>query len=223
VTVDVAAGGQVRADIALVAVPVAAGLFRGSVVDMRNEPVQAHVVIGGGGPGQVVVDVKEGFFETELPPGRYHAVVQAPGFLLQAVQLTIEPGGRTVRAFTLKPEPKKRMTLAKADRVELQTPVPFQLGGPRLLAAAEFILDDLADLLLGQPVLGKVRVEGTQGPGKDAGEELARARAEAVIDFLIARGVPAERLEAGVAPVEGDEKGKGGVQILLLGDAGGAS
>lgn len=213
-TVDVQAGVETRADVSLVPTPRPAGLFRGRVSNARNQPIDGRVIVRGGTVGEMSVQVKAGVFEAELPAGRYHAVVEAPGHFKQGTDFGVEEGGRTVRAFSLKPEPKKRIARLKRNQVTLSTKVPFELGQPRMLAAAEFILDDVVDLLLDKPELGRVRVQGVPGSGNEGGDELARARAEVVVDFLISHGVPSERLEAGVAP--GGKAKKGDVELVVL-------
>lgn len=217
-TVDVQAGGG-RADVALVPTPRAAGLFRGMVTNARNQPIDGRVIVRGGVVGELAIEARAGVFEAELPAGRYHAVVEAPGHFKQGSDFGIEEGGRTVRSFNLKPEPRKRIARLVRDRVQLSTKVPFELGQPRLLPAAEFILDDVVDLLLDKPGIARLRIEGVPGNGDEAGDELAKARAEAVVDFLISRGVPSDRLEAGVGA--GGKARRGDVQLIVVDGSGG--
>lgn len=213
-SVDVTAASEARADVALVPTPRAPGLFRGRVTNARNQPVDGRVIVRGGTVGELSVDVKEGVFEAELPAGRYHAVVEVGGHFKQGADLGVEEGGRTVRSFSVKPQPKKRLARLMRNELTLSTKVPFEIGQARLLPAAEFILDDVVDLILDKPDLGRVRVEGVPGAGNEGGDDLARARADAVVDFLISRGVPSERLEPGVAS-RGKAK-KGDVRMVVI-------
>ena len=66
------------------------------------------------------------------------------------------------------------------------------------MRAAEFILDDVVDLMLKNPQLTKIRVEGhTDNTGDPAyNQALSEARAETVLDYLVTKGVAADRLEA---------------------------
>lgn len=217
-SVDVQLGGA-RADVALVPTPRAQGVLRGMVTNARNQPIDGRVIVRGGVVGELVIEAKGGVFEAELPAGRYHAVVEAAGHFKQGSDFGVEEGGRTVRSFSLKPEPRKRIARLVRDRVQLSTKVPFELGQPRLLPAAEFILDDVVDLMLDKPELGRLRVEGIPGSGDEAGDELAKARAEAVVDFLISRGVPSARVEAGVGA--GGKAKRGDVQLIVVDGSGG--
>lgn len=217
-SVEVKAGGA-RADVSLVPVPRAQGRFRGHVTNARNQPIDGRVIVRGGVVGEKVIEAQGGVFEAELPAGRYHAVVEADGHFKQGSDFGVEEGGRTVRSFSLKPLPKKRIARLVRDRVQLSTNVPFELGQPRLLPAAEFILDDVVDLLLEKSELRRLRIEGLPGTGDEASEELARARAEAVVDFLISRGVPSDRVEAGVGA--GGKSKRGDVQLVVVDGSGG--
>lgn len=208
-----------RADVALAPAPRAPGLFRGMITNARNQPIDGRVIVRGGVVGERVIEAKAGVFEAELPAGRYHAVVEAAGHFKQGSDFGVEEGGRTVRSFSLKPEPKKRIARLAKGRVQLSTKVPFEIGQPRLLPAAEFILDDVVDLLLDKPELGRLRIEGVPGSGEEAGDELAKARAEAVVDFLISRGVPSERIEAGVGT--GGKGRRGDVELIVVDGSGG--
>ena len=64
---------------------------------------------------------------------------------------------------------------------------------------------------------GSVTVVGVNGGGKEDGEELARERAEVVVDYLIAHGVPATRLSADVKVGKAKKKDKGRVDFVVGG------
>lgn len=79
-------------------------------------------------------------------------------------------------------------------RVEIAEVLYFTAGASSVTPAQSEGLDAIAKVLLSQPDLGRLLIEGHSTPAEDAA--LADARASAVRDALVMRGVPAERLEA---------------------------
>jgi len=92
--------------------------------------------------------------------------------------------------------------------------VNFDTGSSRLTANAKVILNQVADSLAGVPAM-RVEIGGhTDAQGSDAyNQQLSERRAQAVKDYLLARGIDAGRLEAkgyGEAePVDSNETAEG--------------
>ena len=88
--------------------------------------------------------------------------------------------------------------LPGADRLVLAKPVEFDFGAATLAASAMNLLDQITYLLVAQPQLGTIRVEGHTDNVGDGNRNLrlSEARARAVMNYLVARGVPEERLSA---------------------------
>ena len=179
-----------------------AGTFAGVVVSDGDEAIEATVDVVKQDGEVVTTKAQGGLFSVEVPAGEHRAIARAEGYLLQGARVVVEPGGRAARTFVLKRAPKKRAATLTKDRIETTAIVPFEFGKPRLLRAAEFVLDDVVDVLLFNPQIALLRVEGTADEGDAPG--LAAARAQAVVDYLVARGVDPRRLEARAA-----EGGKG--------------
>ena len=76
--------------------------------------------------------------------------------------------------------------------------VRFAASSARLDRRTNALLDNIALVLTAHPEIVKVRVEGhTDDQGPDAKNlKLSQARAEAVVAYLVEKGVAAERLEA---------------------------
>ncbi len=177
----------------------------GVVVSDGDEALDAAIEIDGRAAGKAVA----GTFDVETAAGAHQIVTKAEGYLAQGARVVVDAGGRAPLTFVLKRVPKKRAASLGKDRVETTTIVPFEFGKPRLLRAAEFILDDVADLLLTNPQIEAVRVDGypEQGGDNDA-PTLPAARAQAVVDYLVARGISPARLSA-AAGTSDDPKQKG--------------
>jgi outer membrane protein OmpA-like peptidoglycan-associated protein len=73
----------------------------------------------------------------------------------------------------------------------------FEQGKAELNEDAKFVLHDLAKLMDKNPTL-KVKIVGHTSAEGDANlnQKLSEARAQAAVDFLVARGIATERLDA---------------------------
>jgi OOP family OmpA-OmpF porin len=195
-SVQIVANQVAQTTIALTPAP-RLGRFRGDITNADDQAVDAEVEIASD-------DVRDtqaaqgGAFSMTLPPGRYQVVVKAAGYYQQGAAMVVDPLGTTIMNFSLKKLPTKRLSSVSKDRIEISSRVPFELGKARLLKAGEFVLDDVVDVLLQNPQLGVVRIEGhSDGSGdRTSNKNLSQQRAEAVLDYLVAHGVPAGRLVA---------------------------
>jgi outer membrane protein OmpA-like peptidoglycan-associated protein len=91
----------------------------------------------------------------------------------------------------------RRITLL-ATKIQINEKVFFELGKAEIKPESFPLLDELAKLMVDTPRIKKVEVQGhTDSAGKDtANLKLSDARANSVRDYLIGKGVEAERLVA---------------------------
>ena len=197
VTVQVVANSDAKANVKLVPQP-RYGRFKGNITNDKDEPVDGVVELTDEDGELVTVNTEGGAFNVQLGPGKYQTVVKAEGYYQVGAPITVEPNGKTIRNFELKRLPKKRISLLTKDKIEITSKIPFEHNKARLLRAAEFILDDVVDLMLTNPQIKLIRIEGhTDNTGKEAYNiGLSEARANAVMEYLINKGIPQERLEA---------------------------
>lgn len=96
------------------------------------------------------------------------------------------------------PAKQKLLVVLRGSALELRAPVMFREGRPLLERTSHALLDQLAKVISEHAELPRIRVEAHVEPGGNPAEEqrLSQLRAETVVDQLIARGVPADRLEA---------------------------
>jgi outer membrane protein OmpA-like peptidoglycan-associated protein len=131
--------------------------------------------------------------ETPLLPGDYEIVVNAPGFRRAIANVTIEK--KTAAALEVQLKPARVKLTAK--RIEIQESIFFELGKATIKEESFGLLSEVANVLLNHPELTKIRIEGhtdDQGPAAQ-NKTLSQARADAVRDFLVEKGVEAARLE----------------------------
>lgn len=84
------------------------------------------------------------------------------------------------------------------DKIELDEAVQFKMDDAALLERSKRVLDRVASLLEEHPEITRLRIEGhTDDVGRsEYNQELSERRAHAVRDYLVGRGIAAERLEA---------------------------
>ena len=94
-------------------------------------------------------------------------------------------------------------SLPKIEKIHLEeieknfNATQFEQGKAELNDEAKFVLHDLAKLMKKNPTL-KVQIVGHTSAEGDANlnQKLSEARAQAAVDFLVARGIATERLDA---------------------------
>jgi len=92
---------------------------------------------------------------------------------------------------------KYTLIAVTSERVDLREPVKFPPAGWKLLRSSLMVLDQVAQLMNAQPLL-RLRVEGHTDSGgvEKANLALSRRRAEAVVEYLVSRGIAPARLRA---------------------------
>lgn len=95
------------------------------------------------------------------------------------------------------PAPEKQVKI-RDNRIELGQKIQFALGKSEILSASFALMDELAKTIQENPQVQKVSIEGH---ASDEGDDkynllLSKARAEAVRQYLITKGVSAERLSS---------------------------
>ena len=94
---------------------------------------------------------------------------------------------------------KLRMVVIKEDKIEIKQQINFATGKAIIRGKKSFqILDEVILVLNDNPRIKKLRVEGhTDSTGKKAfNVKLSQSRAQAVVDYMVKKGIDPERLEA---------------------------
>lgn len=134
-----------------------------------------------------------GSFEHPIGAGAHTVFVDAPGFRIHRQDVVVATGETAVVRVELKP------TKIEVTRKEIRIleSVYFEFGSAVIKPQSFALLDEIADTLLGNEV-GRVLVEGhTDDRGSDAANlDLSDRRANAVREYLVGKGVPADQLLA---------------------------
>ncbi len=96
------------------------------------------------------------------------------------------------------PESKKQAVAISAGKLELKDKVYFDNGKATIQKRSFPLLDQVAEILKAHPEFSKLQIEGhTDNVGKpDKNKKLSQDRANSVKDYLVKKGVEAERLTA---------------------------
>jgi outer membrane protein OmpA-like peptidoglycan-associated protein len=169
------------------------------ITDLDRTPVAARIRSLDGSV-DLQADPSTGVATTTLAEGtNLELVVGAPGHSSDHRAVSCTPGadGRLpdlALSITL-PAPRARVDGA---RIRIEDKIHFELDSTTIRPASRGVLDDVAAVLAANPKLGRVEIQGHTDVQGDAEHnlQLSQARAEAVRDYLVSRGVDAGRLVA---------------------------
>lgn len=130
----------------------------------------------------------------DVPSGEYNLIVTADGYTPVRQDVVVEYRSVAEVVLTL----EETDIVVTQEQIEIQDTVYFETNRSVIRAESHGLLDDISSILVANPELKKVRIEGhTDSRGAaEHNQELSQARAEAVRTYLIERGVEAERLDA---------------------------
>jgi outer membrane protein OmpA-like peptidoglycan-associated protein len=188
-----ATGGDVEMTCSLTEKPVA-GSLQGSLHDQFGAAVAgARVQITGPTTQSATSDVSGTFVASELAPGEYTVRVESDSHLVRVLRVTVDKRqqGKLEAALLARPSPSG--VSLRGGEIKAKNLV-FAPESTDLSAAASQAVAELADLLLRDASLRRIRIQG------DGGESLALPRALAVKQRLVDAGVPDTRIEAGTDP-----------------------
>lgn len=191
--------GSQELEILLEPLPMAMTL-RGQVVGMNGAPAIGAVVVLTGREGESVeVEVdEEGRFEGEVSPGHVTVAAFLEGFLTAGGDYRFGPDHDEELAIAFVREESQVVVGVAETQVRVQERIDFESGGSNLLEQSAEVLDVVAAVLLENPQIRRVQIQGhTDDAGdEDYNLELTQRRAESVKSALLERGISEERLEA---------------------------
>lgn len=170
------------------------GEIKGRVVDQWGSPVPgARVELSG--PSSVLATTDEnGVFQQEVQAGEYSMRVDADGYLIRASSLTLAARGSASPEVMLSAKPSPSKVSLQGNQIRIKAQFKFMPNSSQPHPSASALIAELADLLLRNPQITRVRIEG---PSPGAGDGImALNRAVAVKQRLVAAGVQPDRIDA---------------------------
>ncbi len=162
-----------------------------------KKPVKAEIAFTGAAESKLQTTDTGAPATVELPAGTYTITAAAEGYLAQTRDVQVLPGSKLVVAFELVASPKKVLVIFKGDKIEILQQVHFASGKSTILPESFNLLQQVVDAIIKNNVK-RVRVDGhTDNRGaKPANQKLSEDRARSVMEYLVAQGLPKERLES---------------------------
>ncbi len=134
----------------------------------------------------------------KLSIGTYRIHFEAEGYLLRVRTIDIKQGNKEAKlAVQLIRRPEEAQVDLRDDQLITRGKIQFRVNSARLHPASNYILEQVADLLLQHQEIKRLRIEGhTDSRGSEQyNRRLSRDRANAVKQWLVEQGVEAHRLE----------------------------
>jgi len=182
-------GADVEVACTLVPLP-ATGAVKLSVRDQYGAAVgSARVLLVGNTTQSAATDANGIALMEGLSAGEYSARIENDAYLMRVVKLNVVSHEQTTLELSLTRRPPRGGIERTGQEIRVEG-LRFKTGSVELEPAAALAVAQLADLLLRDPTLKRVRIQG------DGGESLALGRALAVKQRLVDAGVPDTRVEA---------------------------
>jgi OmpA-OmpF porin, OOP family len=189
------------ADCELEALP-RAGNVLGHVVDMASSgPISGATIELTDSLHRslsLVTDPSGSFRFERVIPGTVTLSALSREYLFHAQTITVAPRQDATPELKLRKRPKAMRVVVSASELKLTQAIHFEQDAAALAADADSLLEEVADVLANNPRLTRLEIQGhTDNSGTpERNQNLSEARANAVLDWLVAHGVDSHRLSA---------------------------
>jgi outer membrane protein OmpA-like peptidoglycan-associated protein len=200
VETSVSANRETPLEVLLAPKPPSAGQLHGKVHDsLSNAPVTSTVRFTGSTGSVIDADPDGvGSFTAKLPAGDYTMDVIAEGYLAKQRVVVINAGQvQSIDIGLTKKPAASRVSIGKGE-ILVKGVIHFGTNNADIRPDGQQLLDEVVDVLVRNPQIKKVRIEGhTDNRGvPDKNLALSKARAASVMSYLTKNGVDPLRLES---------------------------
>jgi outer membrane protein OmpA-like peptidoglycan-associated protein len=178
---------------------VRTGAISGQVQSEAGFPVAAAAIeLSGPQPSSLKGDERGLFAAVDLAAGSYRLRIEADGYLVQVVEVTVEPHQTAMPQIILVKQPKHASVELRKEEIVITQQIQFKPASAEILGESSGVLQQVSDVLLRHPEIDQLEVQGhTDSRGAhDMNQQLSQARAESVRDWLVKAGIGAGRLQA---------------------------
>lgn len=165
------------------------------VLDAAQKPIAATVRLSGPGRPVATSSLTDGKAAANVLPGTWQVLVEARGYGAWRADVPVAPGVTPLPIVATLSEVRAEVT---ATGVNLREQVQFDFAQATIRPDSYPLLEQIAAILLLHPEIGRVEVQGhTDARGTDVYNlDLSQRRAEAVVAYLVRRGLDPARLVA---------------------------
>lgn len=194
----VVADGEVPVELLVTRKPPSEGALTVKVTDEAGAPLNAVVRLVGASGAFDATGTEIGAYGAKLAAGEYAVNVVADGYLARQRMVSIGAGQSQAIEVVLHKRPSASHVTLGRDEIVIKGVIHFGTDNAELKPDAQQLLDEVVDVMAKNPQLRRVRVEGhTDNRGDpDHNLQLSKARAAAVVAYLVRQGVDPARLES---------------------------
>ena len=148
---------------------------------------------------KLATEPSSGSFVGSFEIGEYNLSARSTGYLSKDKTVTLNDKDRLVVDFALRKEPEKRAARIEGSKIVIEKQVNFKKGSAKIVGKDSFnILDEVVDILVRNPQIKKVMVEGhtdNEG-GKAYNQKLSTKRAASVMEYMVKQGIAPARIKS---------------------------
>lgn len=195
-TADIANGQDTSVTIQLQAMPTPpSGVVQGTVTDAAGAAVQFSMRVVGQGVDQSFDSTPGGLIALQLPAGQYSATITAAGYKTKNTSFTVPAGAELQVSETLELDKPPETPKVSGSKKGIRLKGGIKYDGEDVSSRSHELLDQLATFLNAHPEFKLIQInvhtDNEGNPGRRS-----QARADAVKDYLVGKGVSSSRIVA---------------------------
>jgi len=193
--------GDVQLDCAVVALP-RVGTIVGKVRDADTQAAVTNATVkiidSARKENSGAADQNGAFRFQDVAPGTAQVIVDADGYLALTENVDVKVRTENTADILLKKRPKNANVTVGKGEIFIKQQIQFAIDSATILPESNGLLNEIADALVKNPRIKRVEVQGhTDNTGTpDHNKQLSNDRAAAVVSWLSAHGVAADRMTA---------------------------